>query len=139
MCGVEGGRGVEDIERDQGFGYEEERVLPAVKGCFWVGVLTFNLLHYIGNADEGYRRYVLDQILSREATEIMVEQIHEYMTNMAESIRGGKEKIDDFSIFKVCFFFPSRIIRSFLHYHSDSVNIARITPNWKGSRTLPWR
>lgn len=45
-------------------------------------------------------RYVLDQILSGEATETVVENIHEYLTNLSASIRSGEVKIDEFIIFK---------------------------------------
>lgn len=47
------------------------------------------------------RRYVLNQILSGEATEIVVENIHEYLTNIGESIRKGEVNQDNFIIFKV--------------------------------------
>ena len=46
------------------------------------------------------RRYVLDQILSGEATEVVVENIHEYLTTVGEDVRAGKVKLDDFIIFK---------------------------------------
>jgi DNA polymerase alpha subunit A len=45
-------------------------------------------------------QYVLDQILSGEATENVVERIHEYLTTIGEDIRGGKIKLDEFIIFK---------------------------------------
>ncbi|KIM44768.1 hypothetical protein M413DRAFT_442728 [Hebeloma cylindrosporum] len=45
-------------------------------------------------------QYVLNQILSGEATEIVVENIHEYLTNIGESIRKGEVNQDDFIIFK---------------------------------------
>jgi DNA polymerase alpha subunit A len=47
-------------------------------------------------------RYVLEQILSGEATENVVENIHEYLVTIGETVRGGKSKIEDFIIFKVC-------------------------------------
>lgn len=46
------------------------------------------------------RRYVLDQILSGEATEVVVEKIHEYLMTVGEDVRAGKVKLDDFIIFK---------------------------------------
>lgn len=46
-------------------------------------------------------RYVLEQILSGENTETVVEQIHEYLTTMGEEVRAGKIKLDEFIIFKV--------------------------------------
>lgn len=46
-------------------------------------------------------RYVLDEILSGEATETVVENIHEYLTTIGSNVRSGKIKVDDFIIFKV--------------------------------------
>lgn len=46
-------------------------------------------------------RYVLDQILSGEPTEIVVESIHEYLATIGSNVRSGKVKVDDFIIFKV--------------------------------------
>lgn len=51
-------------------------------------------------SDIALHRYVLDQILSGEATEIVVEKIHEYLTTVGEDVRAGKVKLDDFIIFK---------------------------------------
>ncbi|EPT01010.1 hypothetical protein FOMPIDRAFT_1030188 [Fomitopsis schrenkii] len=45
-------------------------------------------------------QYVLDQILSGEATEVVVEKIHEYLMTVGEDVRAGKVKLDDFIIFK---------------------------------------
>jgi DNA polymerase alpha subunit A len=45
-------------------------------------------------------QYVLDQILSGEATEIVVERIHEYLSTIGEDVRGGKIKLDEFIIHK---------------------------------------
>ncbi|OBZ73519.1 DNA polymerase alpha catalytic subunit [Grifola frondosa] len=45
-------------------------------------------------------QYVLEQILSGEATEAVVERIHEYLTTIGEDVRGGKIKLDEFIIFK---------------------------------------
>jgi DNA polymerase alpha subunit A len=44
---------------------------------------------------------VLDQILSGEATETVIERIHEYLATMSEEVRAGKVPMDDFIIFKV--------------------------------------
>lgn len=46
-------------------------------------------------------RYVLKQILSGEATEVVVEKIHEYLTTVGEGVRGGKVPLDDFIVLKV--------------------------------------
>ena len=48
-----------------------------------------------------FSRFVLDQILSGEATEIVVERIHEYLTLIGENVRAGKIQLDEFIIFKV--------------------------------------
>ena len=45
-------------------------------------------------------QYVLDQILSGEATEVVVERIHEYLTTTSDDIRCGKIKLDEFIIHK---------------------------------------
>lgn len=45
-------------------------------------------------------QYVLDQILSGEATEIVVERIHEYLTTIGEDVRASKIKLDEFIIHK---------------------------------------
>ncbi|KAI0692497.1 hypothetical protein BC835DRAFT_1407020 [Cytidiella melzeri] len=45
-------------------------------------------------------QYVLDQILSGEATETVVERIHEYLATIGENVRAGKVPMDDFIIFK---------------------------------------
>ncbi|GAA6059765.1 hypothetical protein JCM10212_001973 [Sporobolomyces blumeae] len=46
-------------------------------------------------------KQVLDYILeSDEATEVVVDQIHEYLTELGENIKGGKVPLDDFIIFK---------------------------------------
>ncbi|KAG6896542.1 hypothetical protein C0992_007538 [Termitomyces sp. T32_za158] len=45
-------------------------------------------------------QYVLNQILSGEATEDVIENIHEYLQTVSGNVREGKIKIDDFIIFK---------------------------------------
>ncbi|KAF9244111.1 hypothetical protein BU15DRAFT_86076 [Melanogaster broomeanus] len=45
-------------------------------------------------------QYVLEQILSGEATEIVVENIHEYLATVSSNVRTGKVKVDDFIIHK---------------------------------------
>ncbi|SJX64596.1 related to POL1-DNA-directed DNA polymerase alpha, 180 KD subunit [Sporisorium reilianum f. sp. reilianum] len=44
--------------------------------------------------------YVLDQILSGQATELVVEHIHEYLSDMSGKIKTGQVALDDFIIFK---------------------------------------
>ena len=46
-------------------------------------------------------RYVLEQILSGEATENVVENIHEYLTMIGQDVRAGKIKLEEFIIYKV--------------------------------------
>ena len=56
----------------------------------------------------GFYRYVLEQILSGEPTEVVVENIHEYLTKIGGDIRNGAIKLDEFIIFKVrCMYFAS--------------------------------
>ncbi|EST08774.1 Zinc finger, DNA-directed DNA polymerase, family B, alpha [Kalmanozyma brasiliensis GHG001] len=44
--------------------------------------------------------YVLDQILSGQATELVVEHIHEYLSQMSTRIKTGEVAMDDFIIYK---------------------------------------
>ncbi|KAN0062591.1 DNA-directed DNA polymerase alpha catalytic subunit pol1 [Thecaphora frezii] len=44
--------------------------------------------------------YVLSQILSGNATETVVEQIHEYLSEVGHQVRAGQVAIDDFIIYK---------------------------------------
>ncbi|SNX87111.1 related to POL1 - DNA-directed DNA polymerase alpha, 180 KD subunit [Melanopsichium pennsylvanicum] len=44
--------------------------------------------------------YVLDQILSGQATELVVEHIHEYLSEMSVKIKSGEIGLDDFIIYK---------------------------------------
>jgi len=46
----------------------------------------------------------LDQILSGEATEDVVANIHQYLTEIGEKVRGGHMPLDDFIVFKVLHF-----------------------------------
>lgn len=45
-------------------------------------------------------RFILNQILSGEATETVVENIHEYLSTIGESVRKGKIPLEEFIIFK---------------------------------------
>ncbi|KAH7885786.1 hypothetical protein F5I97DRAFT_1936758 [Phlebopus sp. FC_14] len=45
-------------------------------------------------------QYVLEQILSGEPAEIVVENIHEYLATVGSNVRSGKVKLDDFVIYK---------------------------------------
>ncbi|PPQ69598.1 hypothetical protein CVT26_001586 [Gymnopilus dilepis] len=49
---------------------------------------------------KGASAYVLEQILSGEATESVVENIHEYLTTLGQEVRGGKKPLEEFIIFK---------------------------------------
>jgi DNA polymerase alpha subunit A len=44
--------------------------------------------------------YVLEQILSGEATETVVEKIHEHLTQVGEEVRESKVDLEDFIIYK---------------------------------------
>ena len=44
--------------------------------------------------------YVLEQILSGEATETVVERIHTYLQGVADDVREGRVPLDDYVIFK---------------------------------------
>lgn len=46
-------------------------------------------------------RYVLDRVLSGEATETVIEQIHEYLTSLGEKIRSGQVPLEHYIIVKV--------------------------------------
>ena len=52
-------------------------------------------------ANSGEPRFVLDKILSDEATEIVVEKIHEYLSTLGDDVRSGKIPLDDYIIYKV--------------------------------------
>lgn len=44
---------------------------------------------------------VLKEVLSGEATENVIAKIHDYLTQLGETVRSGSVLIDDFIIFKV--------------------------------------
>lgn len=44
--------------------------------------------------------YVLEQILSGDATETVVERIHEYLQQLASDVREGRIPLDDYVIYK---------------------------------------
>ncbi len=46
-------------------------------------------------------RFVLQQILSGELTEIVVERVHEYLTTLGIDVREGRMPLEDFIIYKV--------------------------------------
>ncbi|KAF8880166.1 DNA polymerase alpha zinc finger-domain-containing protein, partial [Infundibulicybe gibba] len=45
-------------------------------------------------------QYILEQILSGEATENVVVSIHECLTTIGDNVREGKTKLEDFIVFK---------------------------------------
>ena len=45
--------------------------------------------------------FILDQILSGETTEVVVERIHEYLTKLGNDVRGGHVPADKFIVHKV--------------------------------------
>ena len=50
---------------------------------------------------------------------MVVERIHEYLTTMGEDVRGGKVKLDEFIIHKVCSLCQIPRPKSYLLLHSD--------------------
>jgi hypothetical protein len=46
-------------------------------------------------------RDVLDMILSAKATEVVIEEIHEYLAELGERVRNGLKPVEDFIIYKV--------------------------------------
>jgi hypothetical protein len=72
-------------------------------------------------------RYVLDQVLSGEATETVVELIHEYLTTIGGNVREGKIKMDEFIVFKVSPFYLVAS-RFQLTSHSDWGKTQKIIP-----------
>lgn len=40
-------------------------------------------------------------ILSAKATEVVIEEIHDYLSDLGEKIRNGLKPLDDYIIFKV--------------------------------------
>lgn len=46
-------------------------------------------------------RDVLDMILSAKATEVVIEEIHEYLAELGELVRNGLKPTEDFIIYKV--------------------------------------
>lgn len=55
-------------------------------------------------------RYVLKQILSGEATEVVVEKVHEYLASVGDGVRSGKVALDDFIVWKVWIFLLDRSV-----------------------------
>ncbi|SCZ87769.1 BZ3500_MvSof-1268-A1-R1_Chr2-3g05237 [Microbotryum saponariae] len=49
---------------------------------------------------KGASQFVLDCILSGESTEVVIEQIHEYLSTLGERIRAGVVPVDEYIIFK---------------------------------------
>ena len=47
--------------------------------------------------------FVLERILSGETTEIVLEQIQEYLTSLGNQVRDGQIPMEDFHIYKVIF------------------------------------
>ncbi|KAJ6485791.1 hypothetical protein C8R45DRAFT_829069 [Mycena sanguinolenta] len=45
-------------------------------------------------------QYVLNQILSGDAPEDVVQNIHQYLTTVGQNVREGKVKLEDFTVFK---------------------------------------
>lgn len=58
-------------------------------------------LHQSGYNIDDRDSAVLKEILSGEATEVVVEKIHELLTKLGEAVRNSEIPIDDYIIFKV--------------------------------------
>jgi DNA polymerase alpha subunit A len=56
----------------------------------------------LGLVMKAYRgnRYVLEQILSGEIPEVVIEKIHEWLIEKGESVRAGQVPLEQFIIFK---------------------------------------
>ncbi|PWN51312.1 hypothetical protein IE53DRAFT_386318 [Violaceomyces palustris] len=52
------------------------------------------------NLSKTVSSYVLEQILSGNSTEQVVEEIHEYLTKVGEEVRASKVSLEDFIIYK---------------------------------------
>ncbi|KAJ7178608.1 DNA polymerase family B-domain-containing protein [Mycena crocata] len=52
------------------------------------------------NLSKNVSQYVLEQILSGDATEDVVQHIHDYLTAVGQNVREGKVKLADFTIHK---------------------------------------
>ena len=61
-----------------------------------------------------FSRYVLKQILSGEATETVIELIHQYLTMIREDVHEDKIKFDEFIVCKVgcCHLVVKKVINS---------------------------
>ena len=57
---------------------------------------------------------MLEQILSGEATENVVENIHEYLTTVGENVRAGKIKLEEFIVYKVRYCLAYRVVPSLI-------------------------
>ena len=81
----------------------------------------------------------MKQILSGEATEVVVEKIHEYLTTVGEGVRGGKVALDDFIVLKVrCLNLNDRVnFGSSLNSDWARTRKTILTP--RISRTCRWR
>ena len=60
---------------------------------------------------------MLEQILSGDPTELVVKNIHEYLTTIGDNVRSGKTKLDGFiinevSANKLCRLCPANISQS---------------------------
>ena len=80
-------------------------------------------------------QYVLEQILSGEVTETVVENIHEYLSTMSDEVRNGKVKLEEFIIFKASslYFWASYSI--LIWYYSAWVKTLKTIPTPRASHT----
>ena len=80
-----------------------------------------------------FARYVLEQILSGETTENVVEKIHDYLRMIGENVREGKVLMDDFIIFKVGIFSFSYHVELTRKSRSDWGKLLKIIPTQRVS------
>ncbi|CAO1638402.1 unnamed protein product [Sympodiomycopsis kandeliae] len=85
-------RKVEEVEI-LASGQEKKKVTTEIKG------LDMKRREYSA-LSKNVSSYVLDQILSGESTENVVEAIHNYLGEIGEAVRGGQIPLEDYIIFK---------------------------------------
>jgi hypothetical protein len=72
----------------------------------------------------------LNQILAGEPTEVVIESIHDYLTQVAQDIKEGKIPLEDFIIYKVfCYSILERGVLSLL-------TTLLLPETWEKSRRL---
>ena len=75
---------------------------------------------------------VLKEILSGEATEYVVTNIHNYLTTLGETVRSGAVPLDEFIIFKVSSCRPSNLRR-----RTDSQRLGKNPEDYPDKKSQP--